>query len=215
MKHILRGLILVAAAGAAPFVASAASPDPAKTRQLVGVVQSSTDLGERARALQQLALVGSKEAVPALVGLLADAQLGQYARDVLEVMPDPAAGEALRAALGQLHGNALIGVVNSLGVRREVKAVDALARIAGDRTSVAAEPALLALGRIGSPEAARVLEQTFANGPAELRAPAVEAWLLIANRWLDDGKRAPALAIFERVRRTDLPCNGAHCGGTG
>src|SRR5688572_18425052 len=108
----------------------AASPDPQKTRALLAVVKSEADIAARARALQQLALVATNEAVPALTALLADDKLGQYARDVLELMPDPIAGDALRAALGQLKGNALIGVVNSLGVRRDEKAVDALGRLA-------------------------------------------------------------------------------------
>ena len=39
------------------------------------------------------------------------------------------------------QGKALVGVVNSLGLRRDVKAVDALVKLSGDTTSVAAAPA--------------------------------------------------------------------------
>src|SRR5436309_1594427 len=78
-----------------------------QTRQLVATLQSGASLAERARACQQLAIVGTAEAVPALAALLADDKLGNYARDALEVMPDPAAGAALRAALGTLQGDLL------------------------------------------------------------------------------------------------------------
>jgi len=183
----------------------AASPDPQKTRQLVAIVQSSDDLAERARALQQLALVASRDAIPALTALLADEKLGQYARDVLEGMPDPAAGEALRAALGQQKGKALIGVVNSLGLRRDAQAVGALGRLAADPAAGAAAPALLALGRIGTPEALRIIEPAVARGAAELRAAAAEACLIAADRQRQDGQDAAALALYERVRGAELP----------
>jgi HEAT repeat protein len=109
--------------------AFAASPDPARTRQLLGVVQSNAELADRARALQQLALVASPEAVPVLAGLLGDEHLGQYARDGLERLPDATAGAALHDALGRLQGNALVGVVHSLGLRRETAAVPALEKL--------------------------------------------------------------------------------------
>lgn len=183
----------------------AASPDPQKTRELVAVVQSNADLAERARALQQLALVASQDAIPALTALLADEKLGQYARDVLEGMPDPAAGAALRAALGRQKGKALIGVVNSLGVRRDAQAVEALGRLAADPAAGAAAPALLALGRIGTPEALRIVEPAVTRGPAELRAAAAEACLITADRQRQDGQDAAALALYEKVRGAELP----------
>ena len=183
----------------------AASPDPAKTRELLLIVQSSAELAERARALQQLALVANSEAIPALTPLLADAQLGQYARDVLELMPDARAGDALREAAARLQGNALVGVINSLGVRREPKSVDLLTRLARDPKSVAAAPALLALGRIGTGEAGRVLEETFGRGPVELRAPAAEALLLVAERDLTASNRPAAQRIYDSVRAANVP----------
>lgn len=195
-------LALCLLAGAKIF---AASPDPQKTRELVAVVQSNADLAERARALQQLALVASKDAIPALTALLADEKLGQYARDVLEGMPDPAAGAALRAALGQQKGKALIGVVNSLGVRRDAQAVEALGRLAADSSAGAAVPALLALGRIGTPEALRVIEPAISRGSAELRAAAAEACLIAADRQRQEGKDAAALALYEKIRGAELP----------
>ena len=182
-----------------------ASPDPAKTRELIMVVQVGTPLAERARALQQLAVVGTNEAVPVLAGLLADEQLGQYARDGLEQMPDPAAGEALRAALGRLQGKALIGVVNSLGVRREVPAVEALSRLAGDENTDPVAAALVALGRIGTPEALRRVEGMLTHRRPEMRVAAAEGCVLGADRWLQAGNEAAACRLYDAVRRAELP----------
>src|SRR5688500_12933253 len=132
-------LLLALLAGALSFTARAATPDRQQTAQLLTVVQSDAELAARARALQQLALVATKDAVPPLTPLLSDEKLGQYARDVLEQMPDSAAGDALRAALHTVKGKALIGVVNSIGVRRDEAAVVALQTLAAGSDAALAE----------------------------------------------------------------------------
>ena len=204
---IIRRTLLLAVLLFAPIAAEvvAAGADPAKSRQLVTVVQSGADLAERARALQQLALVATPEAIPALLPLLDHAQLGQYARDVLEVMPDPAAAAALRSALSHLQGPALIGAINSLGQRRDAASVDALSRIAGDSAPAAAPAALLALGRIGTIEAVRFLEAALARGPDGSRTAAAEGCLLAAERAMAEGRTAAARVLYDLVRRPDVP----------
>ena len=69
---------------------------------------------DRARALQQLALIGSGESVPVVARLLGDAQLAQYARDALEQMPGPAAGAAAGVVLAGT-GGAAAGVLAGAG----------------------------------------------------------------------------------------------------
>lgn len=204
MKCPLVAVVLAFAVGAAAPILSAASPDPQRTRELLAIVQSEAELAARARALQQLALIATPDAVPVLAKLLGDEKLGQYARDVLELMPDAAAGEALRGALGTLKGNALIGVVNSLGVRRDEKAVSALRPLAEGGPEIAA-PALLALGRIGTADAMRVVEPAIAGTSAEVRAAAAEAWLIAAERNLQAGNDGAARALYEKIRRAEVP----------
>lgn len=102
----------------------------------------------KAKACQRLAVIGDRSAVPALAALLGDEKLGHYARTGLEPMPDPAAGDALRAALGQLKGRLLVGVINSIGLRKDAKAIEPLAKLMYDRDPQVATAASAALGRI-------------------------------------------------------------------
>ncbi len=102
----------------------------------------------KAKACQRLAVVGDKTAVPALAALLADPQLSHYARFALEPIPDPSADEALRAALGKLKGKLLVGVINSIGHRKDAKAIHALARLLDDADSEVAKAAESALARV-------------------------------------------------------------------
>ena len=83
----------------------------------------------RAKACQRLAVVGDHNAVPALASLLPDPQLSCYARFGLEPNPDPSADAALRAALARVQGSLLIGVINSIGFRRDRKALAALEKL--------------------------------------------------------------------------------------
>ena len=114
-------------AGTDRLAGAGAAARTAEATRLIAVLRSNAATFDKARACQQLAVLGSKEAVPALADLLADEKLAAYARCGLESIADPAADDALRAALGRLHGKLLVGVVNSIGVRRDAKAVDAVA----------------------------------------------------------------------------------------
>jgi len=180
-------------------------PKPETAPALIQVLTSDADTFAKARACQQLAIVGSPGAVPALAALLADEKLGNHARAALETMPDPAADAALREALGRLQGKLRVGVVNSIGVRRDPKAVGDLVKLAGDRASGAQSEALLALGRIGTDEAMVALRKALADGPAELRPAAAEGCVLAAERMTAPERREAAMALYDAVRGADVP----------
>ena len=185
---------------------TAATPAPANTRELLTTAATLTaPLAERARALQQLALVASADTVPALAALLADEKLGHYARDVLEQMAHVDADTALLSALPRLTGDAQLGVINTLGLRRNVRAVDSLNALAFSDDAPTTAPALLALGRIATPSALATLQPALTRKSPAVRAAAAEALLLAAERLVIDGKQPAALPLYHAVRRADVP----------
>ena len=98
------------------------------------MLKSGATQEEKAAACRQLARVATKQSVPTLASLLGDEKLSHMARYAMETIPDPSVDEALRDALGKLKGRPLLGVIGSLGVRRDAKAVDAIAKLlAGSR----------------------------------------------------------------------------------
>ena len=101
----------------------AQAEDP-KESDLIAVLQSNAPKAEKAITCKKLAIYGSEKAVPILAPLLADKELASWARIALEVIPGPAADDTLRKALGTLDGRLLIGTINSIAVRRDVRAVD-------------------------------------------------------------------------------------------
>ena len=91
------------------------------------MLKSDASRKEKADACRLLARVGTRECVPVLAGMLGDENLSHMARYALEAIPDALVDKSLRHALGKLQGRPLVGVIGSIGVRRDVKAVDALA----------------------------------------------------------------------------------------
>ena len=187
------------------FRVSGAEDQTEQTQKLIAVLRSDAEFFEKARACQQLGEFGSKAAVPALAALLSDEHLNAYARSGLEGIPDPSATAALRTALGTLKGNQLAGVVNSLGVLRDISAVKLLQPLATNPASGVAKEALLALGRIGDDAAIRIVRETLAHGAETVRPEAASACLLAAERQLADGHARTARRLYDAVRQANVP----------
>jgi len=177
-----------------------------ETRKLIATLQSAdATYFDKALACRKLAVIGTKEAVPALVALLADEKLSHMARFGLEPMPYPAADAALRDAMGKLKGKLLVGVLNSIGQRRDVKAVNGLRKLLSYSDAEVAAAAAAALGRIGTPETAKLLEQALASAPATLRNSFTDAGLMCGDMLMAQKKQRAAVALFDVLRKAELP----------
>jgi len=173
--------------------------------KLIAVLRSDASQKEKVDACRQLGVIGTKNAVPALAALLGDQKLSHMARYGLEPIPDKSVDEALRDALGKLKGRLLVGVVGSLGVRRDPLAVPLLAKMLENTEADVAPTAARSLGKIGTPEAAKVLTGALAKVPARLRVAVAEGCLDCVEQRLAEGKRDEAVALCQAVAKADLP----------
>jgi len=171
----------------------------------VAVLKSDASVFDKAKACQRLAVIGDKEAVPALAALLADENLSNYARTGLEAIPDPAADDALRDAMGRLEGNRLIGVISSIGRRRDAEAVDRLATRLKDGDPAVAGAAAKAIGCIGNAQAAGILQKALTEAAPDVRPTAASGCLICAEGLAKQGQRDQALALYDTVRKAELP----------
>src|SRR5438876_5805450 len=126
-----------------------------KERKLINILKSDVPPADKAVPCKQLVVYGTKDAVPVLADLLPDPELSSWARIALEAIPDPAADEALRQAVPRVQGKLLIGVINSIGHRRDPKAVRLLVKKLQDADAGVASAAAVALGHIGGPTATK------------------------------------------------------------
>ncbi len=199
MRTMTRFLTAACIAGCISLRAPAAEAPAAAEREaaLSAVLKSDATLKEKIDACREIGRVGTAASVPALATLLADTNLSHMARVALEMIPDAAATDALRAALGTTTGALRTGVAGSLGKRRDGKAVPALASLLKDADPVLAATAAKALGRIGGEEAVKALEDALASVSEPLRAALGEGLLRCADA---AGSTRSARAIHDRLR---------------
>lgn len=171
--------------------------------RLGAVLKSGAPRGAKDFACRQLSLIGTAEEVPALAGLLADENLSHMARYALERIPDPAACEAIRQALGKVQGKLLVGMINSLGDRRYQGAVADLAKLLGNPDAAVAQAAAVALGKIG-PAGAAALTAALDSAAPPVRPAVAQAMLLCAEGLCAANKRDEAAAIYDRLRKSDV-----------
>ena len=202
-----RYFVFVAVILAAATCVQAADKKAAEEKQakLITILKSDAPPQDKALACKQLAVYGNGDAVPALAALLPNQQLSSWARIALEVIPDPAVDEALRDAIGKVQGRLLIGVINSIGVRGDAKSVTALIERLKDGDAEVASAAAVALGRIGGAPAAKALEGSLVTAPPAVRNAVAEGCIRCAEKLLAEAQSAPAVELYDAVRKADVP----------
>ncbi len=184
---------------------SAADVRNAKESDLIAVLKSNAPKADKAITCKQLAIYGTEQAIPILAPLLEDKELASWARIAIEAIPGPAADAALRDALDKVKDRLLVGVINSIAVRRDVRAVDGLIKKLADSNAAVASAAAVALGHIGDEQAAKALTQSLAKAPAEVRSAVAQGCILSAEWFLANNKTAAAIEMYDRVRKADVP----------
>jgi HEAT repeat protein len=167
-------------------------------KRLLAALHSEISRDAKDFVCRMLTIVGSAAAVPALATLLADEYHSHMARYVLERLAAPEAAQALRDALPKSSGKMKIGVISSIGSRRDTAAVAALSGLLKDQNPAIARAAAVALGVIGTPEAAKALEESQ-PATAETTQAIIDAQLACAEALLADSKAAMALGIYKSL----------------
>lgn len=162
--------------------------------KLLEHLEGGTD-ASRDFVYRKLRVIGTAASVPALAERLSDAKQSHMARYALESMPADEAGAALRDALQTVQGENLIGVISSVGARRDEASVETLGKLAASDDEAISQAAACALGRIGNSDAAKAL--------ATCKSPAaIDASLACAESLVSNGQRADAIGIYLRLAKS-------------
>lgn len=172
---------------------------------LLAVLRSNAPFQEKASACRQLGAAGTDKSIPVLIGLLSDAKLSHMARYGLETLPGPAVERALRKTLDTLQGKPLVGVIGSLGVRRDAQAVEPLIELVHHKDTQVSQAALRALGSIGNLEAAQALQTALAHAPATKQLGLYEGLLRCAETLSAAGNDKTAISIYASLRKSKVP----------
>jgi HEAT repeat protein len=196
---------MVLAFGMPPVAAQQRRDSATEEKRLLAVLKSDAAAGQKAISCKELAIYGSSNAVPELEKLLPNPQLSSWARIALEVIPGDQSDAALRTAAESIQGQLLVGVINSIGVRGDAKAVPILITHLKDNDFEVASAAAVALGRIADDESIGTLQAALRTVPEKLRSSVAEALVLCAEARLVTGRQKEAAEIYDQVRSADVP----------
>jgi type 1 glutamine amidotransferase len=174
-------------------------------KALLGVLESDATRAGKQYVCRELSIIGTEQSVTTLAGMLADEETSDMARYALERIPGSAVDEALRGALRKAKGNARIGIINSLGQRRDKRAVRNLSRILGRPNQEAAIAAAAALGQIADSQAAEALAEAKNKAEGKLLSVVLDAYLKCADQLVADGDKVKAMAIYKELQKEGMP----------
>jgi len=172
---------------------------------LLGVLNSDATRAGKQFACRQLSIIGTERSIATLAKMLTGEETSDMARYALERIPGEAVDDALRDALPKAKGKPKVGIINSLGERRDKKAVGALSELVYDSDAMVAEAAAAALGKIADSEATKVLAQAKDKTSGKLQPVVLDAYLKCADKLAAEGEKAQALTIYKELQKKDYP----------
>ncbi|MFW6171236.1 MAG: HEAT repeat domain-containing protein [Planctomycetota bacterium] len=183
---------------------------PADPDKLHAILQSEAGRFRKILACKKLGRVGTRDSVPVLAELLTNPELSHAARIGLEAIPTADAGAALREAVSKLDGKQLVGVLNSIGARRDEAAVGLLQELIQADDPRVARAAAFALGRIANDDAAAALSKLLSGDletvhAAAVRAAAGKACVMAAEQCRREGGLERAREISVSAVQSPLP----------
>jgi type 1 glutamine amidotransferase len=174
-------------------------------KALLDVLDSDATRAGKQYVCRELSIIGTEQSVPTLSKMLVGEETSDMARYALERIPGSAVDEALRRSLRNARGNARIGIINSLGQRRDKGAVRILSRILGRPNEEAATAAAAALGQIADSQAAEALAEAKSKASGKLLLVVLDAYLKCADQLVADGNKVGAMAVYKELQAEGMP----------
>ena len=156
---------------------------------------------------EQLSIIGTKEAVPALIKMLSDEKEADIALYALIRISDPEADNALINALPNAAGKTKIGIINTLGRRRCKNAVGDLEKLIYDDNPEMSQAAVAALGKIADISAFETLQAAGSKTTGEIRELILDASLQCADNFFRQGNNSQAVSIYQDIYNSEKLTN--------
>lgn len=162
-------------------------------------LESDASLASKQFICRQLALIGSEKSLPVLSELIADSATFEMARYALEKIPDTKVDDLLRKTLENSSGTQRLALINTVGLRRDSKAVPLLEKMMSDPDVPAASAAVSALGAIADDASIHILKNAFQVPATPLHRDIMAAYLSCAERLQTKGDLDKAYTIFNEI----------------
>ena len=168
-------------------------------KELVKLLNSNATLSGKQFICHLLADIGSTESVNTLASMLYDSNTVEMARFALEKIPSKLVDEVLRNALINLDGRVKIGIINSLGKRKNEESVSQIKKLIYHSDSEIARAAIAAIGKIANDQAITILQEEKNNDSHELHEYILYALLDCADTLLIQYENKRAYSIYKEL----------------
>jgi HEAT repeat protein len=168
-------------------------------KNMLNLLNSGATFAAKQFICTELSIIGSEESVPTLTEMLKNDKEANIALYALERIPGAEVDEALRDAISESEGMAKIGIINTIGRRRDIGAIDALVGLLNDPDQNIVTAAAAALGNIGNNAAAEALAIAAAKSSGSSKHEILYAYLKCADRLAQQGNIAQASAIYNAL----------------
>ncbi len=157
-------------------------------------LDSNATLASKDFICRHLALIATEDSVPVLSKLIQEPSTSEMSRYVLEKIPGEAADRALREALRKVNDEHRVGVINTIGLRRDRKAVRLLIPLLNAPETL--DAAAAALARIGDIESVEAVFGAKTTADERVRGKVQEALMDLADDRLAEGKNQAAFLVY-------------------
>ena len=173
--------------------------------RLLSYLKSNATLASKDYVCRQLSLIGTEASTSQLSAMLLTPETSDMARYALERIPGDRVNEVLRRRLSGTSGKERIGIINTLGVRRDAAAVAVLKVFLRDGDAATAGAAAAALGTIATLPALAVLSEARPRATGIQLYQILDATLTCAARLASTGNREAAWKVYQELNRPDQP----------
>jgi len=180
-----------------------AKDDPKKLKQieqkLISFLESNSTIESKQFICQKLSEIGTEASVGVLAKLLVEDNTTDMARYALERIPSGKVDDALRNALSNTRDKMKIGIISSIGNRRDSKSVSALAALIDNGNADIAKACISALGQIADAEAAKVLSQAKGKSSGDIHELILDAYIRCAEEFARRNDNEQAIVIYNEL----------------
>lgn len=181
--------------------------DAKDSTELLKVIQSSeTSDVDRANAFEKIGDIAGEDAVEPLAGFLLDKRWSHYARFAFQKMEGSNVTNVLLRSLDALQGDLKLGVIDTIGRRHDPIAVAPLVKLLTSGDADVAAAAAVALGEIGTTDAAAALTEALdSEKDPNRRESLASSLLMVGQRLAQTGDTQAAIGLFDRLRNAEVP----------
>ena len=172
--------------------------------ELIQFFKSDVTFDAKQFASRQLRIAGTEKTANELKDYITDEKLSDLARYAIEEIQSSLVDDLLIDALGKTSSKTQIGIINSLGFRKTVKAAQPISNLIDDNNSDLSIAAASALGEIGSDKCILYLSKHLNDKDIQLRNVAFDSYLNCIDNLFNQNRFENAYDAYNEIYQNKI-----------